>query len=107
MPTKLPFGWSFLKGPSKAWFSIGPLTIGAVSCNHFDIAPKNAGTVFGIGNTASCIGGAIAVPASGFIYDQTHSWDAVFLLFSIHYIGGALAWIFFSSDKQIEADNLY
>ena len=83
------------------------LTIGAVSCNHFDIAPKNAGTVFGIGNTASCIGGAIAVPASGFIFDQTHSWDAVFVLFAIHYIGGAIAWLSFASDKQIEADKIF
>ena len=83
------------------------LTTGAVSCNHFDIAPKNAGTVFGIGNTASCIGGAIAVPASGFIFDQTHSWDAVFVLFAIHYIGGAIAWLSFASDKQIEADKIF
>ena len=83
------------------------LTVGAVSCNHFDIAPKNAGTVFAIGNTASCIGGVIAVPGSGFLYDQTHSWDVVFLIFAIHYIGGALIWLKFASDKQIEADNLF
>jgi hypothetical protein len=37
-------------------------------------------------------GGLIAVPGSGFLFDQTHNWDAVFLLFAFHYVGGALLW---------------
>ena len=36
--------------------AISAVTVAAVSANHFDISPKNAGTVFGIGNTAGCIG---------------------------------------------------
>ncbi len=84
--------------------AISALTVSSVSCNHFDIAPKNAGTVFGIGNTASCIGGLIAVPVSGFIYDYTHSWDSVFLLFAAHYIGGALVYSLFASDEPMAAD---
>ena len=84
--------------------AISALTVSSVSCNHFDIAPKNAGTVFGIGNTASCIGGLIAVPVSGFIYDYTHSWDSVFLLFAAHYVGGALVYTLFASDEPIAAD---
>jgi len=82
------------------------ITVAAVSCSHFDIAPRNAGTVFAIGNTASCLGGLIAVPAAGAIFDNTKSWDAVFLLFAIHYIGGALLWLLFSSDKPIPADSM-
>ena len=36
--------------------AISAITVAAVSVNHFDISPKNAGTIFGIGNTAGCIG---------------------------------------------------
>ena len=36
--------------------AISAITVAAVSANHFDISPKNAGTIFGIGNTAGCIG---------------------------------------------------
>lgn len=84
--------------------TISAITVAAVSCNHFDIAPRNAGTVFAMGNTASCLGGLIAVPAAGAIFDRTQSWDAVFLLFAAHYIGGALLWSLWSSDQPIAAD---
>lgn len=36
--------------------AVSAITVAAVSSNHFDISPKNAGTIFGIGNTAGCIG---------------------------------------------------
>ena len=36
--------------------AVSAITVAAVSANHFDISPKNAGTIFGIGNTAGCIG---------------------------------------------------
>jgi Major Facilitator Superfamily len=36
--------------------AISAITVAAVSANHFDISPKNAGTIFGIGNTVGCIG---------------------------------------------------
>mmetsp|Transcript_10038 Transcript_10038/g.9748 ORF Transcript_10038/g.9748 Transcript_10038/m.9748 type:complete len:503 (-) Transcript_10038:9-1517(-) len=79
------------------------MTVAGVSTNHFDISPKNAGTIFGIGNTAGCIGGLIAVPGSGFLFDQTHSWDVVFLLFAFHYVGGALLWYRFASDQPLSS----
>jgi len=81
--------------------ALSALTVAGVSCSHFDISPRNAGAIFGIGNTAGCIGGAIAVPISGWIYDQTHSWDVVFFAFSLHYVGGAIAWMLLASDKPL------
>ena len=77
------------------------LTVAGVSCSQFDISPKNAGAIFGIGNTAGCLAGAIAVPASGWLYDYTNSWDMVFLLFSAHYLIGALLWFILASDKPL------
>ena len=81
--------------------SLSALTVGAVSCNHFDISRKNAGTIFGIGNTASCIGGLIAVPVSGYLFDLTHSWSAVFALFALHYAGGAILYNLWASDTPL------
>lgn len=78
--------------------------VGAVSCNHFDLSPKNSGAIFGIGNTAACIGGLIAVPISGYIFDATHSWNVIFLLFAAHYVLGAFAWLFLASDQRIDLD---
>lgn len=81
--------------------ALSALTVGGVSCNHFDISPRNAGAIFGLGNTAACVGGALAVPASGWVYDQTHSWDAVFLLFAFHYVSGAISWLWLASDTPL------
>ena len=47
------------------------------------------------------LGGLIAVPSSGFIYDQTHNWDVVFLLFAFHYIAGAFLWSLWASDQPL------
>jgi len=81
--------------------AVGALTVAGVSCNQFDISPNNAGVIFGIGNTASCIAGLIAIPLSGWLYQATDSWDAVFLLFAVHYVIGAAAWAFLASDKAL------
>lgn len=81
------------------------LTVASVSCNHFDISPKNAGTIFGLGNTVSCIGGLLAVPTTGYIYDRTHSWDLVFALFAFHYVFfGGFAWLLLASADNIVND---
>ena len=74
------------------------LTVASVSCYQFDISPRNAGTIFGLGNTASCIGGLLAVPVTGYIYDTTGSWDLVFALFAFHYVVfGGFAWLSLTS----------
>ena len=61
-------------------------------------------TVFGIGNTFSCLAGFIAVPVSGWLFHSTGSWDAVFLLFAAHYLLGAAAFYALSSDRPIDID---
>ena len=81
------------------------LTVGAVSCNHFDISPKNSGTIFAIGNTVGCIGGLVAVPLSGYIYDQTHTWSLVFGLFALHYLAGCILWNRWASDQPLIFDS--
>jgi MFS family permease len=86
--------------------AMSALTVGAVSCNHFDISKFNAGTIFGIGNTAACIGGLVAVPISGYIFDSTHSWNNVFLLFAIHYVVGTMVYNSLAGDAYIDSDEI-
>lgn len=81
--------------------ALSALTCGAVSCNHFDISPKNAGTIFGLGNTASCLAGLIAVPLSGYLLDVTKSWELVFALFAGHYLVGLALWLWWASDEPL------
>ena len=54
-----------------------------------------------MGNTASCLAGFVAVPLSGLLFQQTGSWDAVFLLFAGHYVAGALIFWLLASDTPI------
>lgn len=82
--------------------ALSALTVAAVTVSHFDISPRNAGTLFGIGNTASCVGGLIAVPLSGYIFETTHSWSTVFLLFVAHYIVGSGIWLALASDLPLQ-----
>jgi ACS family sodium-dependent inorganic phosphate cotransporter len=69
------------------------LTLGGVSVNHLDIAPRHAGAVFGAGNTAATLAGLVAVPLTGAILDATGSWAFVFGVTAAHYVvGAALYW---------------
>jgi len=70
-----------------AWMAIGIMTVGSAlgafvtggfAVNHMDIAPKHAGTLMGITNTAGTIPGIIGVYVSGLILDMTGSWTLVF-----------------------------
>ena len=45
------------------------LSRGGFSVNHMDIAPKYAGILMGISNTAGTLSGLIGVPATGFILE--------------------------------------
>ena len=42
------------------------------------------------------------MPGSGYLFDQTHNWDAVFLLFSFHYVAGAFLWALWASDQPLK-----
>lgn len=54
---------------ASAWVSVGlglnALTLAGVSVSHLDIAPKNAGVIFGAGNTAATAAGECGVRAAG------------------------------------------
>ena len=46
----------------------------------------------------------VFVNISGWLFDSTQSWDAVFILFAAHYVGGALLWAMLASDQPLKLD---
>jgi len=69
--------------------------------NHMDIAPKYAGTLMGITNTAGTIPGIIGVFVSGLILELTGSWALVFQVTAGVTLFGLVFFLMFSSSKKL------
>ena len=52
----------------------GGAMAGGFGVNHLDIAPRGAGVIMGLSNTAATIPGIIGVYISGLILETTGSW---------------------------------
>jgi ACS family sodium-dependent inorganic phosphate cotransporter len=59
---------------------LGAAVAAGFACNHLDIAPRHAGALMGLSNTAGTIPGVIGVTFSGWLVDVTGSWSIVFLV---------------------------
>jgi cyanate permease len=66
-----------------------------------DIAPRDAGTLMGITNTAGTIPGIVGVYVSGLILQATGSWALVFQLSAGVTIFGLIFFLVFSSGRRI------
>lgn len=82
--------------------ALSALTVAGVSCNQLDLSLKHSGTIFALGNTASCLGGLLAVPIAGWLFQTTGSWDGVFTLFAAHYAIGAVLYTALASDQPLQ-----
>ncbi|CAJ1346710.1 unnamed protein product [Effrenium voratum] len=80
------------------------LTLGAVSVNHLDVAPRHAGAIFGLGNTFATLAGLVSTPLTGAILDKTGSWELVFAVITLHYVVGALVFALLSGEKPLKED---
>ena len=85
---------------------LSALTLGAVSVSQLDIAPKHAGTVFGLGNTFATVSGLLSVRLTGEILQQTHSWPIVFTVTAAHYFVGAALWVLWVGAEPLAEDEL-
>lgn len=65
-----------------------------------DIAPRHAGTLMGITNTAGTIPGIIGVYVNGLILQWTNSWILVFQVAAALNIFGLVSYLIFASTKQ-------
>jgi MFS transporter, ACS family, solute carrier family 17 (sodium-dependent inorganic phosphate cotransporter), other len=85
---------------------LNALTLGAVSVSQLDIAPRHAGSIFGLGNTFATLAGLLSTRLTGDILDATGSWAAVFTVTAVHFIAGSVAWWFWVGDSQLPEDKL-
>ncbi|XP_060571518.1 voltage-gated purine nucleotide uniporter SLC17A9-like isoform X1 [Ruditapes philippinarum] len=69
--------------------------------NPQDIAPKHAGSVFGIMNMAGAIPGFIGVYMAGHILEVTKSWSAVFNQTAAVSVFGWVVYTLFGTGKQV------
>ncbi len=79
---------------------IGAFALGGWGSNHMDIAPKHAGTLMGITNTAGTVPGIIGVYVSGLILQWTGSWILVFQVAAALNIFGLVFYLIFASTKK-------
>jgi ACS family sodium-dependent inorganic phosphate cotransporter len=81
--------------------ALGAFVTGGFAVNHMDIAPRHAGTLMGITNTAGTIPGIIGVFVSGMILETTGSWALVFQVAAGVTLVGLVAFLLLSSGKKI------
>ncbi len=88
-----------------ALMSLGNIFGGAMSggfgVNHLDIAPRGAGIIMGLSNTAGTIPGIMGVYISGLILAATDSWALVFQTAAGVLTFGLLFYLFFASSKKL------
>jgi len=85
----------------RAGTALGSFVTGGFAVNHMDIAPRHAGTLMGITNTAGTIPGIVGVYVSGLILQATGSWALVFQLSAGVTIFGLIFFLVFSSGRRI------
>ena len=83
--------------------AVGAFAMGGWGSNHMDIAPKHAGTLMGLTNTAGTLPGIIGVFISGLILEWTGSWILVFqVAAAINLFGLVFYLIFARTDPEFE-----
>ncbi|MEP5765279.1 MAG: ACS family MFS transporter [Halieaceae bacterium] len=81
--------------------SLGAFVTGGFSVNHMDIAPRHAGTLMGITNTAGAIPGIIGVYVTGLILELTGSWAIVFSTAGSVTLAGLVFFLLFAKGEKI------
>jgi MFS family permease len=74
---------------------------GGFLVNHLDVAPRYAGVLMGLSNTAGTIPGIVGVSVSGFILAWTGSWALVFQTAASIYLIGMVFFIWFSTGRRL------
>lgn len=79
----------------------GGATAGGFGVNHLDIAPRGAGIIMGLSNTAATIPGIVGVYASGLILQATGSWTLVFQTAAAVLVFGLIVYLLFASARKL------
>ena len=79
----------------------GYFVTGGFAVNHMDVAPRYAGTLMGITNTAGTIPGIVGVYVTGLILEVTGSWALVFQVAAGVTLFGLVFYLLFSTGKKL------
>ena len=79
----------------------GGAMAGGFGVNHLDIAPRGAGVIMGLSNTAGTIPGIIGVYISGLILEATGSWALVFQTAAGVLTFGLIFYVIFASAEKL------
>lgn len=80
---------------------LAAFAMGGFGVNHLDVAPRYAGVLMGISNTAGTLPGIVGVVATGFILDVTGSWAIVFGTAAAVYLFGLAVWLVFATGNKV------
>jgi len=82
--------------------AIGACVTGGFASNHMDLAPRHAGKLMGLTNTAGTIPGIIGVTVSGMILQATNNdWALVFQVGAGVTLFGMIFYLLFASGEKI------
>ena len=80
--------------------ALGAASGAGFGTNHLDIAPRHAGVLMGLSNTAGTLPGVVGVLISGWIVQTTGSWVLVFQLAAAVKIFGLLYFLAFAKGEK-------
>ncbi|MEH6408883.1 MAG: ACS family MFS transporter [Hyphomonas sp.] len=75
------------------WSGFGP--------NHLDLAPRHAGLLLGITNTAGTLPGVIGIAVTGLLVEATGAFTSAFILAACINFIGVLVWLFWGTGRKI------
>lgn len=81
--------------------ALGAFVTGGFAVNHMDVAPKHAGTLMGLTNTAGTVPGVFGVFVSGLILEATGSWALVFQVTAGITLFGLAFFLLFATGKRL------
>eukprot|EP00741_Cyanophora_paradoxa_P007706 tig00001187_g7455.t1 len=81
--------------------ALSSFNLSGLYCNAQDIAPKYAGVLLGISNTAGALPGIVGVALTGYILDTFKSWNVVFYTVIGFYIFGTIFWNAFATGEKL------
>jgi ACS family sodium-dependent inorganic phosphate cotransporter len=80
---------------------LGSFALSGFASNHLDIAPRYAGALMGLSNTAGTLPGVIGVAVTGYLLEATGSWPLVLGIAAGLYVAGGVSWLIFSTGEKL------
>lgn len=80
---------------------LGSFALSGFGSNHLDIAPRYAGALMGLSNTAGTLPGVVGVAVTGYILEATGSWALVLAIAAGLYVAGGIVWLGFSTGERL------